>query len=150
MLSSSEKNLEIVRKQFENDKFAKRFGIVLDDLQPTMIKMHMLLKEEMNNLYDRPHGGAIYALADAAFSIIGNNQNNLSVALECSITYHASPDPGSVLRVEGNLIDQSRRIGTYLFELYVENGNNERKRIATMKSLLYRTGKAIDSDLPVK
>ena len=148
-MSNEPNPLNIIKEQFKKDNYAKKFGIVLDSLSERSVKMHMELTDEMNNLFARPHGGAIYALADAAFSVVGNNRNNLSVALDCSISYHASPDPGKILYVEGELVEQSRRIGTYLFNLYTqENGVNQ--RVATMKSVLYRTGKPISDDLPVK
>jgi uncharacterized protein (TIGR00369 family) len=96
----------------------------------------------MNNFYDRPHGAAIYGLADVAFSVIGNNQNIISVALECSITYHSSPESGQILYVEGKLIKQTRKIGTYLFTLYTME-NNKQNIVATMLSTLYRTNRPI-------
>ncbi|MGQ4875433.1 MAG: PaaI family thioesterase [Promethearchaeota archaeon] len=142
-------SLDVIKKKFENDAFAKNFGIILDDLTEDEVKMHMELKPELNNFHGRPHGGAIYALADAAFSIIGNNQNNVSVALNCAIHYHTSPEPGSTLYVRGTRIKQTRRIGTYYFDLYtLENGSEN--KIATMISTLYRTGKPHDPNLEVK
>ncbi|MHA1368592.1 MAG: PaaI family thioesterase [Promethearchaeota archaeon] len=135
-------NLEIVKEKFENDKFAKMFGIVLDELTEKTVKMHLILKPEHCNFYGRPHGGAIYALADAAFSVIGNNQNIISVALDSSISYHYSPEPGSTLHVEGHEITGSRKIGSYLFSVYTMVGT-EKKLVATMKSTLYKTGKPI-------
>jgi uncharacterized protein (TIGR00369 family) len=135
-------NLEIVKAQFKKDNFANKFRIVLDDLKEKSIKMHLNLDPSTLNLFGRPHGGAIYALADSAFSVLANNNNNLSVAIECSISYHNSPDPGKTLHVEGKEIAGSMKIGTYLFDLYTEEGS-QRKPIATMKSTLYRTGKPI-------
>jgi acyl-CoA thioesterase len=136
----SQKSLEAIRKQFEQDEFAKQFGIVLDTLTESNVQMHMRLRQDMNNLFNRPHGGAIYALADAAFSVIGNNCNNLSVALECSITYNASPNSGETLYVKGEILGNSKRIATFLFRLYTMEEKTE-KLIATMQSVLYRTGK---------
>ncbi|MHA1680837.1 MAG: PaaI family thioesterase [Promethearchaeota archaeon] len=136
-------NLEIIKERFKRDNFAGILGIVLDELTGDFVKMHMKLNKSLNNFFDRPHGGAIYGLADAAFSVIGNNSNNISVALECSINYHSSPEPGDILYVEGKLIAGSRRIGTYLFSLYTLS-EDERKMVATMKSTLYRTGKPIN------
>lgn len=135
-------NLEIIRNQFKNDAYANHFGIVLDNLAPTSIQMHMQLKPEMNNLFARPHGGAIYALADAAFSVIANNNNNLSVALDCSITYHTSPEPGDVLTVNGELLMDTKRTGSYLFKIKDSKG----VLVATMKSIVYRTGKLIKEE----
>jgi len=136
-------HLEVVKQQFERDNYAKSLGIVLDKLTDDTIQMHMLLREDMLNMYDRPHGGIIYSLADVAFSVLGNNKNNLSVALDCSITYHASPDPGTVLVVEGEILSNSRRTAAFLFNVYTEE-EGMRTLVATMKSVSYRTGKPID------
>lgn len=138
--------IEIVKKQFENDKFAKSLGIFLDELTEHTILMHMQLRDDMFNWFDRPHGGVIYSLADAAFSVLGNNNNNLAVALDCSITYHASPDPGTVLIVEGESLSSTRRTASYLFKVYMEK-KQSRTLVATMKSVSYRTGKKIDQDI---
>ncbi len=136
------KNIKIVKDKFKEDNFADKLGIVLDELSEDSIRMHMRLDPSLNNFYNRPHGGAIYGLADAAFSVIGNNSNNISVAVECSISYHCSPENGDILYVEGKAISVSKRIGTYLFTLYTLK--DEKKTIvATMKSTLYRTGKPI-------
>jgi len=141
-----QEQLEIVRKQFEKDKYAKSLGIVLDELTDDTIQMHMQLREDMFNWFDRPHGGAIYSLADAAFSVLSNNNNNLSVALDCSITYHASPNLGTILIVEGETLSVTRRTAAYLFKVYMEK-EETRTLVATMKSVVYRTGKTIDPNI---
>jgi len=141
-------SLDLIKEKFKNDNFAKNFGVVLEELTEDSVKMSMKLTPEMNNFNGRPHGGAIYGLADAAFSVIGNNKNNLSVALDCNIYYHASPEPGLILRVKGQRIKQTRKIGTYMFTIYTEE-NGKANKIATMMSNLYRTGKAYDQDLEI-
>jgi len=139
-------HLELVRERFQQDPYAQSLGIILDELTEDAIQMHMPLRENMLNWFDRPHGGAIYSLADAAFSVLGNNRNNLGVALDCSISFHASPDPGTTLIVRGEALSTTERTGAYLFKVYMER-EGERKLIATMKSLSYRTGKPIDSNI---
>ena len=66
-----QEHLELVRKRFGQDTYAKALGIVLDVLTDDTIQMHMQLREDMLNWFNRPHGGAIYSLADAAFSVLG-------------------------------------------------------------------------------
>lgn len=139
------KHREIIETLFEKDEYARSLGIVLDELTDTRIRMHMHLGAAMLNFYGRPHGAAIYSLADAAFSVLGNNTNNISVALDCSITYHASPEPGSLLIVEGENLSMNNRTGSYIFTVYTEN-EGARTLIATMKSVSYRTGRPIDPD----
>ncbi|MFB3886726.1 MAG: PaaI family thioesterase [Thermodesulfobacteriota bacterium] len=141
-----QEHLEIVRKRFESDQYAKLLGIVLDELTEDTIQMHMQLRENTLNWFNRPHGGAIYALADTAFSVLGNNTNNLSMALDCSITYHASPDLGTTLIVEGETLSATRRTAAFSFSVYMEK-KGTRTLIATMKSVAYRTGKPIDPNI---
>ena len=136
-------HLDIARQRFANDNYARGLSIVLDDLTHDTIRMHMQLRDDMLNWFGRVHGGVIYALADAAFSVLGNNSNNLAVALDCSITYHAGPEPGALLVVEGEKLSSSRRTASYIFKVYMQQ-NAKRTIIATMKSLSYRTGKPID------
>jgi acyl-CoA thioesterase len=140
-----EKHLDAIRKLFAVDPYARQLGIILDELTDTTIRMHMELGPATLNFYGRPHGAAIYSLADAAFSVLGNNTNNVSVALDCSITYHASPEPGSYLVVEGENLSMNKRTGSYIFTVYVEK-DGYRTLIATMKSVSYRTGRPIDPD----
>ncbi len=141
-----EKHRDLIRKLFAADQYARQLGIVLDELTDTTIRMHMELGPGTLNFYGRPHGAAIYSLADAAFSVLGNNTNNISVALDCSITYHASPEPGSRLVVEGENLSMNKRTGSYIFTVYTEK-DGDRVLIATMKSVSYRTGRPIDPDL---
>ena len=134
---------ELVKNRFETDKFAQSLGIVLDALTDQAIQMHMVLREDMNNWFNRLHGGAIYSLADAAFSLLANNKSHVAVALECSITYHASPDPETTLVVYGETLSASKRTAAYLFKVFMEK-NDTRILIATMKSISYKTKKRID------
>ncbi len=140
--------LEIILNKFKNDNYANKLGVIVDDLTEDTVKMHMRLTPDMNNFNGSPHGAAIYGLADAAFSVIGNNQNNLSVALNSTIHYHSSPEPGQLLYVKGTLIKQTRKIGTYNFEIYTEEGG-KRIKVATMMSALYKTGKPYDPNLTI-
>jgi acyl-CoA thioesterase len=136
-------NLEIVKDRFGEDKYAELLGVVLDEVTDATVRMHMRLREDMLNLYGRPHGGVIYSLADAAFSVLTNNDNNISVALECSITYHASPSPQAVLIVEGETLSKTRRTAAFLFKIFMEK-DPAPVLIATMKSVSFRTGKPIE------
>jgi acyl-CoA thioesterase len=141
-----QEHLEIVKRLFQRDKYANFLRIVLDELTDDTVRMRMPVREDMLNWFNRPHGGAIYALADAAFSVLGNNTNNLSVALNCSITYHASPDSGTMLVVEGKILSTTGRTVACLFKVYMEK-EGMRTLLATMLSVGYRTGKRIDPNI---
>jgi acyl-coenzyme A thioesterase PaaI-like protein len=54
-----QEELDIVRKRFGKDKYAKFHAIVLDELTEDTIRMHMRVREDMSNWFGRLHGGAI-------------------------------------------------------------------------------------------
>lgn len=138
-------NNKIVIEKFNSDKFAKQMGIELIELTDSSIRMQMKLMPEMENFYNRPHGAMIYGLADAAFSVIANNQNNISVALDCNITYHNGPKTGQMLYVHGTTLSVTKSVSCYLFEVYTLE-NDIKTKIATMKGTAFRTGKKIKED----
>jgi acyl-CoA thioesterase len=140
----SEEHLDIVRRRFADDRFAGSLGIELEALSEDRITMRMVLREDMLNWFGRPHGAAIYTLADAAFSVLTNNKNNLSVALDCSITYHAGAEVGEALRVEGEELAITGKTAGFLFKVFVERDDGD-LLIATMKSVAYRTGRPIQA-----
>lgn len=144
-----QEHLQLVRQRFPQDSFAASLGIVMEELCDDTVRMRMPVRGDMLNWFGRPHGAAVYALADAAFSVLTNNKNNLSVALDCSITYHASAELGDHLVVEGSTLALTGRTGSFLFKVYAEPGGEAsgRRLVATMKSVAYRTGKPIDPDI---
>ncbi len=72
-----ENYIALVLKQFKQDQFAIQMGIELEDLTTTTIRMRMPVRTDMLNLYGKVHGGVIFALTDAAFGVLANNQNNI-------------------------------------------------------------------------
>jgi acyl-CoA thioesterase len=135
-------DIALVLEQFKQDQFAIQMGIELENLTTTTIRMRMPVRTDMLNLYGKVHGGVIFALTDAAFGVLANTQNNISVAIDCSISYHHPPQPDDILLVDGELIAESKKIGTYLFTVFSEN-DDQRIKIATMKGTAFRTGKTI-------
>ena len=141
-MSSKKKNFKIVKSLYEKDKFAQKMGFELLDLTEKTIKMKTTLRKDMENLYGKPHGAALFGFADAAFSILVNNQNNISVALDCSISYHNAADTGVTLYLDGKKLSTSRKICVCLIEIYKKK-DSENVPIVTMKGTAYRTGRPI-------
>jgi acyl-CoA thioesterase len=100
----------------------------------------------MDNIYQRAHGGALYALIDEAFETVGQTDGTIAVALNVNVTYVASPTPGTRLRAEARTVSRTRKTAGY--DIRVTDGDGQ--LIATCQALAYRTGKPIpfltDSD----
>jgi acyl-CoA thioesterase len=97
----------------------------------------MTLRDEMLNGFHVIHGGIAFSLADSAFAFACNNRNNLSMALDTSITFTKATMPGDVLTAEAKELHNGRSTGLYL--ITITNQKNE--QVALFKGTCFRTGK---------
>ncbi len=81
------KNVEEAREYFKNDRFATENGIVIDELGEDYSVLSLKITERHRNAVGGVMGGAIFTLADLAFSAAANNLHFPSVALQSSINF---------------------------------------------------------------
>jgi acyl-CoA thioesterase len=127
----------VVDKMMDHDLFSQWLGIKLLDLKEGYSKVEMLVREEMINGFGTVHGGVPFSLADSAFAFACNNRNNLSVALDVTITFTKAVLVGDTLVAEANEVHNGRSTGVYL--ITVTNQKNE--QVALFKGTCFRTGK---------
>ncbi|NNF98661.1 MAG: PaaI family thioesterase [Desulfobacteraceae bacterium] len=122
------------------EPFACFMGMELKDLNWGHSVVEMTYRPSaMNNIYDRAHGGALFALIDEAFETASQTDGTIAVALNVNTTYVASPAPGVRLRAEACLNSRTRK--TANFEIKVTDAQGQ--LIALCQAMAYRTGKAI-------
>jgi acyl-CoA thioesterase len=90
----------------------------------------------MQNIFGMAHGGAIFALIDAAFETACNSHGTMAVALNVNINYLAAPAPGAKLIAEARELHLTRKTGNYDIKVKEENGS----LIAVCQALAYRKG----------
>jgi acyl-CoA thioesterase len=124
----------------ENEPFAKAMKISLEKLELGYSAVEMTYDpDHMNNIYDRAHGGAVFALIDEAFETAGQTEGTIAVALNVNVTYVSSPEPGVKLRAEAQRVSQTKKTASYDIRVSDARGN----LVATCSALAYRTGKPI-------
>jgi len=122
------------------EPFARALNIKLVKLEKGHSVVHMPYEpERMNNIYDRAHGGALYALIDEAFETAGQTDGTVAVALNVNVTYVSSPQPGLQLRAEARRVSQTKKTASYDIKVTDENGT----LIALCQALAFDTGKPI-------
>ena len=122
------------------EPFPRELGIELIRLDSGYSLVEMTFKpESMGNLYQRAHGGAIFALIDEAFETACQTDGDVVVALNVSVTYIASPEPNSRLSAEAREVSRTKK--TITFDIKVTD--EERRILAVCQALGYRTGKPI-------
>ena len=124
----------------KNEPFARVMKMELVELEKGHSVVHMTYEpEKMNNIYDRAHGGALFALIDEAFETAGQTDGTVAVALNVNVTYVSSPKPGLQLRAEARRVSQTKKTASYDIKVTDENGD----LIALCQALAFNTGKPI-------
>jgi acyl-CoA thioesterase len=139
--SMMEQNVkDAIYNAVENEPFAKVMKIRLVELELGFSAVEMVYDPgKMNNIYERAHGGALFALIDEAFETAGQTDGTIAVALNVNVTYVSSPDPGVRLRAEAKRVSHTKKTASYDIKVSDEKSN----LIATCSALAYRTGKPI-------
>ncbi len=131
----------VVSHMMQNDYFSQWMGVEVKEVREGYSKIEMTIRKEMVNGFGIVHGGLPFSLADSAFAFACNNRNNLSVALDVTITFTRAVNVGDVLTAEAKEFHNGRSTGVYL--ITVANQKNE--QVALFKGTCFRTGRELMS-----
>jgi len=130
---------KVVDKMMDHDAFSQWMDVKVLDIKEGYSKIQMTIRKEMVNGFGIVHGGLPFSLADSAFAFACNNRNNLSVALDVTITFTKAVNVGDTLTAEAKEVHNGRSTGVYL--ITVVNQKNE--QVALFKGTCFRTGKTL-------
>ena len=131
---------EAITNAVKRETFARALNMKLVDLDDGYSVVEMVYTpENMNNMYDRAHGGALFGLMDEAFEAASQTKGTIAVALNVNITYVTSPQPGSLLRAEAKRVSETKKTASFDIKITDQDDN----MIATCQALVYQTGKPI-------
>lgn len=130
---------EVVTHMMQHDLFSQWLGIEVLEVREGYSKIKMTLRPEMINGFNIIHGGIAFSLADSAFAFACNNRNKLSVALDTSITFTKTTQPGDELTAEAVEIHSGRSTGHY----HVTITNQHKQQVGHFKGTCFRTGKTL-------
>ena len=130
---------QIAEHMMYHDAFSQWMGIELIDIKEGYSKIQMTIRKEMVNGFGIIHGGIPFSLADSAFAFACNNRNNLSVALDVTITFTKAVHIGDVLTAEAKEVHNGRSTGVYLITVI----NQKNEQVALFKGTCFRTGKTL-------
>jgi len=142
METATDKNIlaqQVVDHMMQHDLFSQWLGISVQEVREGYSKIEMTVRPEMINGFGIVHGGIAFSLADSAFAFACNNRNNLSVALDTSINFTKSTQPGDVLTAEAKELHNGRSTGLYLITVTNQHG----QQVALFKGTCFRTGKTL-------
>lgn len=129
----------VVDQLMKNDLFSQWLGIRILDIKEGYSKIQMTVRDEMINGFGIIHGGIAFSLADSAFAFACNNRDNLSVALDTSVTYTKPVQPGDIITAVAEEKHNGKRTGLYMVAVTNQHGET----VAHFKGTCFRTGKTL-------
>ncbi|HEX5667857.1 MAG TPA: hydroxyphenylacetyl-CoA thioesterase PaaI [Chitinophagaceae bacterium] len=130
---------EVVDHMMDHDAFSQWLGIEVLEITEGYSRISMTIRKEMVNGFGIVHGGVPFAFADSAFAFACNNRNNLSVALDVTISFMKAMHIGDILTAEATEIHNGRSTGVYLITIH----NQKNEQVALFKGTCFRTGKTL-------
>ena len=130
---------EVVDHMMDHDAFSQWLGIEVLEITEGYSRIRMTIRKEMVNGFGIVHGGVPFAFADSAFAFACNNRNNLSVALDVTISFMKAMHIGDMLTAEAKEIHNGRSTGVYLITIH----NQKNEQVALFKGTCFRTGKTL-------
>jgi acyl-CoA thioesterase len=104
---------ELVR----SDRYASHLGIELIKVEEGHAVTRMNVAESHTNFLGSVHGGAIFSLADVAFSAAANSCGRKTVAIHIAIDYLAPPGDTPYLEADVRETARAGRAGHYAMEI---------------------------------
>jgi acyl-CoA thioesterase len=138
-MNTDNKARDVVDHMMDHDAFSQWLGIQVLQINEGYSKISMTIRKEMVNGFGIVHGGVPFAFADSAFAFACNNRNNLSVALDVTISFMKAMHVGDVLTAEAKEIHNGRSTGVYLITIH----NQKDEQVALFKGTCFRTGKPL-------
>lgn len=132
-----------IREFFDNDRFAKMAGAVIEDIgDDGRVVCTLSLNEKHFNAAGTVQGGAVFTLADFAFAVACNladlraDERAVSISQSSNIIFFR-PARGEWLRAETHCLQKGRKISVYRIMVTDNLGT----AVAEMTGNAYRVAK---------
>jgi len=131
--------MSVIDEFVKRDLFAQHIAVEVSEVKDGCARAQMKITSKHLNSAGTVHGGAIFALADAAFSAASNSHGTIAMAIEASISYFKAVRSGT-LYATAKEVSKTPKLGTYIIEITDEQGNT----VALFKGTVYRKATPIE------
>ncbi|WP_303238088.1 PaaI family thioesterase [uncultured Bilophila sp.] len=106
-----------------HDHFVAHNGITIEDADYDYGKVSLALDEHVTNSLGMLHGGAMFTLADMAFGLAANfdQEDGTMISTNATISYMKSAKTGPIV-AEARLANGGRHLATYEVKIYDGQG----------------------------
>lgn len=129
----------VVGRMIAKDAFSQWLGVEVIEVADKQAVIRMTVRAEMLNGFGFAHGGIVFAFADSAHAFCSNSSGEISVAVDCNISYPAPIRSGDVLTASA--IEQASSNRLAYSEITVRNQDDV--VVALFRGTVYRTRKPL-------
>lgn len=112
-----------LRPMMRRDRASAALGMVVDLDEPGEAVVSMRVREDMTNGFEITHGGMVFAVADTAFAIACNEDDDVTVAAGADIVFLKATYAGQTLTAHARRRARSGRTGLYDVTVTDETGD---------------------------
>ena len=100
----------VVGHMMAHDHYSQWLGVDVVLVAPGRSTVRMTVRDDMVNGFGICHGGITFSLADSALAFATNTGGNVSVALDCTISFPAAVRVGDVITAEAVVESSSAKL----------------------------------------
>lgn len=130
---------EVFDAMWAKDYFSQWLGLEAVNVASGTCSMQFTIRKEMLNGHGSVHGGVLFSACDSVFAFACNSNNDVSVALDVSITYTKPAFEGDVITIVAERIHHGHKVGLYDVKAFHANS----QLICSFKGTCYTTAKQI-------
>ncbi len=124
-------------RKFESDAYAAFLGVEFVLVEDGHCVVRMPVRDEMMNFNGGVHGGAIFSLADVAFSAASNSWGSMAAAISVNVDFLAPAGETAYLEAEARQAGRGGRAVNYDMEVRRDDGSV----VAVLSGWVYQTNR---------
>jgi acyl-CoA thioesterase len=113
---------EIVRRAFDGDPYAAAQGFTLDGVTDETVVVSMVVGDDHLNFHGVLHGGAMFSLADCAFSLASNAHGDTAMAIDTHLVLTAPTSSSDTLTATAVEVTRGKTLATYRVDVVRGDG----------------------------
>ncbi len=113
---------ETIQAAFSTDAYAAAQGFALEEITDESVAVSMVVRYDHLNFHDVLHGGALFSLADCAFSLASNAHGDTAMAIDTHLALTAPARLGDTLTATAVEITRGSTLATYRVDVTRDDG----------------------------
>jgi acyl-CoA thioesterase len=114
--------MEAMKQFIDQDRYARFLGVEICQWGEGTARAKLELTQKHLNSVNSVHGGVLFSLADAVFSVASNSHGTVAVAIQVCMSYFKAVSSGT-LYAQAREVSRNPKLATYSIEVTDDSGS---------------------------